>query len=178
VAVTVWLALLVGPAAALAQGARLRLDHLDRLASHAEESVNVAIDAAMLKMASGFLKAGGNDAALKELVAGLEGVYVRSLQFERDGAYTPDDVRAIRQQLTAPGWSRLVTVDSKREGELVEVYSWRVGEAPLGLAVLVAEPRELTVVNIVGPIDLSKLGALQGSLGIPALPIEPPPTAR
>jgi hypothetical protein len=26
------------------------------------------------------------------------------------------------------------------------------------------------VINIVGPIDLSKLGALQGQLGIPPLP--------
>jgi hypothetical protein len=31
----------------------------------------------------------------------------------------------------------------------------------------VAEPTELTVVNIVGPIDVAKLGELEGHFGIP-----------
>jgi hypothetical protein len=41
---------------------------------------------------------------------------------------------------------------------------------PGGLAVIVAEPRSLTVVNVVGRIDLEKLGALAGQFGIPHLP--------
>src|SRR5436190_624936 len=36
-----------------------------------------------------------------------------------------------------------------------------------GIAILVAEPKELTVVNIVGPVDLDKLSALGGKFGIP-----------
>lgn len=40
-------------------------------------------------------------------------------------AYTPDDVNIVREQLMAPRWSRLVTVDSKRDRELVEIYGWR-----------------------------------------------------
>jgi hypothetical protein len=58
-------------------------------------------------------------------------------------------------------------VNVRREGESVEVYVYREGETSGGLAVVVAEPRELTVVNIVGPIDLAQLGALGGQLGIP-----------
>lgn len=54
---------------------------------------------------------------------------------------------AVRKQLAAPGWSRLVTVDSKRDRELVEIYSWREGNEAGGLAILVSEPKELTVVN-------------------------------
>ena len=71
-----------------------------------------------------------------------------------------------------------MTVDSKRERELVEIYSWREGNEPGGLAILVAEPMELTVVNIVGPFDLAKLGALQGNFGIPRLPQGLPPAGR
>jgi|SRR5687768_5725245 len=170
--------LLVGPASALGQGARLQLDRLDRLADRAEESVNITVDPAMLKLASAFLKGQGDDAAVKEILSGLQGIYVRSFEFDRENAYTPDDVNAIRKQLTAPGWSRLVTVDSKRDRELVEVYSWREGNESGGLAILVAESMELTVVNIVGPIDLTKLAALQGHFGIPRFPIEPPPAGR
>jgi len=40
--------------------------------------------------------------------------------------------------------------------------------------VLHTDDRELTVVNIVGPVDLDKLAALDGHLGIPDLGIEKP----
>jgi len=175
---TLWVFLLVAPASALAQGAQLQLGHLDRLASQAVESVNVTIEPAMLKLASAFLKGDPDQVALKEMLAGLKGVYVRSLEFERENVYTAEDVSAIRKQLTAPGWEKLVTVDSKRDRELVEVYSWREGNGSGGLAILVAEPKELTVVNIVGPFDLAKLGALQGNFGIPRLPVERPDGGR
>lgn len=170
-------ALLAVPAAALAQGARLQLDNLDRLAALAEEQVNVTIDTEMLRLASGFMQNG--DATVKDMIAGLRGIYVRSFKFGRPNAYAADDVSAIRKQLAAPGWARMVTAEKKREGELVEIYSWRDGSASGGLAILVAQPAELTVVNIVGPIDLAKLGALQGQFGIPplagSLPSPPPP---
>ncbi len=129
----------------------------------------------MLKLASAFLKADGDQAALKQMLAGITGVYVRSFEFDRENAYTTDDVNAVRRQLTAPGWARLVAVDSKRDRETVEIYSWKEGSESGGLAILVVEPMELTVVNIVGPIDLTKLAALQGSFGIPRVPIDPPP---
>lgn len=162
--------LLVAPAVALAQGARLQIDHLDRLAAIAANTVNITVDPSMLKLASGFLNGKGDEAAIKELLNGLKGIYVKAFEFDNEDAYTPDDVNAIRRQLAAPGWAKLVTVDNKRERELVEVYSWREGNASGGIAVLAAEPRELTVVNIVGPIDLAKLSKLQGQFGIPRLP--------
>jgi hypothetical protein len=104
----------------------------------------------------------------------LSGVYVKSFQFDSEGVYSDADIDAIRRQLKLPAWTRLINIDSKRERELAEVYVWRQGEQTGGLAILVAEPRELTVVNIVGRIDLSKLGALQGLMGIPRIPGLPP----
>jgi len=170
IAILLLVSLLAAPSWVRAQGAQLRLDQLDRLASRAEESVNLTIDPAMLKLAAAFLKGDGDQAVLKEMIAGIKGIYVRSFEFDRDNAYTPDDVDSVRKQLTSPRWSRLVTVDSKRERQLVEIYSWREGEASGGLAILVAGATELTVVNIVGPIDLTRLAALEGNFGIPRLP--------
>jgi hypothetical protein len=175
VMLVVMTSLLAAPGAALAQGARLQLDHLDRLAATAANTVNITVDPSMLQLASSFLNGKGEDAAIKELLSGLKGIYVKVFEFDHDNAYTPDDVNTIRKQLATPGWAKLVTVDSKRERELVEVYSWREGNASGGLAVLVAEPMELTVVNIVGPIDLAKLSKLQGQFGIPRLPNEAAP---
>jgi len=172
-AVGVWLVL--GPAAASAQGPRLQLEHLDRLSSQATESVNVTLDPAMLKMASG-LVTGADQGAVKDVINGLKGIYVRTLEFAKEKVYSAEDVSTIRKQLTAPGWVRLVSVDDKKGQELVEIYSWKEGDASGGLAILVVEPLELTVVNLVGSIDLAKLGALQGNLGIPQLPIGQPST--
>jgi hypothetical protein len=162
--------LLTAPGTAFAQGAKLELSGLDRLAAAAEEAVNLEIPAGMLGIAAGILKGDGDQAAAKQLLSGLKGIYIRSFEFNRENAYTMDDVDRIRKQLTAPGWSKFISVDSKRDRELVEIYSWQEGGASGGLAILVAEPMELTIVNIVGPIDLSKLPLLQGQFGIPKLP--------
>ncbi len=43
------------------------------------------------------------------------------------------------------------------------------GEQIAGLVIISAEPRELTLVNIVGPVDLDKLASLEGQFGIPRM---------
>lgn len=159
------------PSQALAQAPPLRLDFLSRLASQAAEVVDVSVDPALLRIASAFLSNQKPDeAAVKGLIEGLKGIYVKSFEFDREGVYTEADVQAVRDQLKAP-WTRIVGVQSKRDREIVEVYAWSEGGQPGGLAVLIAEPKQLTVVNVVGAIDLAKLGALQGQFGIPRLPL-------
>jgi hypothetical protein len=64
-----------------------------------------------------------------------------------------------------------VNVRSK-DRENVEVYTDMRGENIAGLVVISAEPRELTFVNIVGPIDLERLTDLGGQFGIPRVEVE------
>lgn len=80
-------------------------------------------------------------------------------------------MESIRAQLRAPEWTRLVNVTSKKEGTF-EVYMLMNGEQIGGLVVLSADEKELTVVNIVGPVDLEKLAKLEGQFGVPDLGIE------
>ena len=160
------LALLI-PREALAQGARLQLDHLDKLAAKAEETVDVTVDAAMLKETAGFLAGKGSDTAkVQQMLQGITGIYVKSFEFNAPNAYAESDVEAVRKQLAGPGWSRVVGVRGK--GELTEIYFWKERDTNGGLVVISAEPNELTVVNIVGRVDLASLGAL-GPM-IPKLP--------
>lgn len=156
---------LLAMAPGYAQAQRLELDGLDRLAKQAVDSVNINIDQGLLGFASGFLKGSGDEAEVKKLLSQLRGIYVRSFEFDRE-VDTIADLDPIRKQLTGKGWVRLVGVDSKRDREVVEIYSWREGDRSGGLAILSIEPNEVTVVNIVGPLDLASLGALRG-LGIP-----------
>ena len=160
------LALLI-PRAASAQGARLQLDHLNKLADRARETVDVTVDAAMLKETAGFLAGKGADSEkVQQLIEGITGIYVKSFQFGVPDAYTEADVETIRKQVSGAGWSRIVGIRGKRE--LTEIYFWKERETNGGLVVIAAQPNELTVVNIVGRVDLASLGAL-GPM-IPKLP--------
>jgi len=155
-----------------AQDPRIQLTALDHLSPRASETVDVNIDERLIQLAAKlFNEKDEDEAQIKKLVAGLKGIYVKSFEFDSDNQYSSADIESIKSQLREPVWTRLVNVTSKREGN-VEVYVSLVGGNINGLTVLSAEPKELTVVNIIGPVDLEKLARLEGNLGIPNLGIK------
>jgi len=146
--------------------------NLDKLAAKAEESVDVTLDGSLLKMAARFLsdKDDPDIAKVKRILAKLEGVYVRSYQFAEEGEYSRADVESVRSQLQSPGWGRIVGVRSRRDGGDVDVFLKVPGNGTLGGAVIiVAEPRQLTFVNVVGTIDPDDVTSLSGQFHIPRL---------
>jgi hypothetical protein len=155
----------IGPL--LAQDVKLPAG-IDKLAGKASEVVDVSLDGAMLRLAGRFLSNHDPDEAkVKNIVNGLKGIYVKSFEFEKEGEYAPSDLEEIRRQLRAPGWSRMVGVISKKGGENTEIYMKLDDDHVGGLVILAAEPKELTVVNIVGNISLDDLSSLGGHFGIP-----------
>jgi hypothetical protein len=143
--------------------------NLDKLAARATESVDVTLDSSMLQLASGFLsKDDPDEAQVKKMVEKLKGVYVRSFEFDKEGQYSMSDVEAIRSQLKSPKWSRIVGVKSLK-GENTEVYLGKNGDQIAGLVVIDAEPKELTIVHIDGPINPEELSRLGGHMGIPKI---------
>src|SRR5829696_3609718 len=164
--------------AAKAQDARIQTTSLDHLASTANTTVDVNIDERLIRIAAkAFSDHDADEREIKKLVAGVKGIYVKSFEFDREGQYSAADVESIRTQLRAPGWSRLVNVNSRKEGS-IEVYLLLNGEQIGGLAVLSTDDKELTVANIVGPVDLDKLAKLEGQLGVPELGIETKPKVK
>ena len=166
--------LVIAPAiTARAQDPKIQLAHLDHLAAKANETVDVNIDERLIQLTIKLFDDKDEDEArIKKLVQGLKGIYVKNFEFDNDNVYSSADVDSIRSQLREPSWTRLLNVTSKREG-IVEVYISMSGSQINGLAVISAEPRELTIVNLVGPVDLEKLSKLEGSLGIPDLGVGP-----
>jgi len=165
-------------ATASAQNAKLQTSQLDALAAKATETVDVNIDESLMQMTAKFLSSKDPDEAkVKELVNGLKGIYVRSFEFETEGQYSAADLESIRSQLRNSSWDRIVNINSKKEGA-VEVYLMHSAGVIGGLAVLATDPKEVTIVNIVGPVDLEKLSALEGNFGVPVLGIEYPKTKR
>lgn len=148
-----------------ASAQRLNLD-MPHLADRAAEVVDVTLDGAMLRLASRFLSGNGEERAVRDMVQKLDGIYVRSYSFDKEGQYDRNVVDRLRGQLGS-SWNKIVNVRGRREN--VEIYTQSRGDQITGLVVISAEPRELTVVNIVGPIDLDQLAKMEGQFGIPNL---------
>jgi hypothetical protein len=149
--------------------AQLRITGLDGLASKAKESVDITLDPAMLQMAGAFLAGGGKDGSdVKSLIAGLKAITVKSYEFTETGQYRMEDLEPIRAQLRTPGWSKVLSSQSK--GEISEIYMRTDQGKVAGFAIIAAEPKELTVVAIEGAINLQDLSKL-GGLGVPAIPV-------
>lgn len=156
---------------ARAQDARLKLAQLEKLSVKAVEVNNVTLDGDMLQLAAKFLDMDKDDPEseqVKSLLKNLKGIYVKNFEFDQPNQYSASDVEEIRSQLAAPGWNKIVESRDKRTNENNEIYVMKDSHNNIaGVAILVAEPKELTVVNIVGPVDLDKLSALGGKFGIP-----------
>ena len=164
--------LLAGPGFAQGKG-QLRIPEFAALADKASETVTVTFDAKMLGFASRWLSnEDPEQAAAKKLVSSLTGIYVRHYTFDTDYAYPKGDIDGVRRQLNAPGWSRIVGAVSKKENTTVDVFVLIEGDKAQGLAIIASEPREFTIVNIVGNIDLEQLHDLEGNFGVPNLEIE------
>ncbi len=154
-----------------AQQLKLNLDHL---AAKAADSVDINLNGSLLQLAAKFLNGkNADEAKVKKLISGIEGIYVRSFQFNKDGEWAQSDLDGVRNQMKGPGWSRIVGYKSATEGANAEFYVNTDKDKILGVAIVVAEPREFTVVNISGAIDLDSLADLSGQFGMPKIEITP-----
>jgi hypothetical protein len=169
--VTLACALLALPALALAADpGRLQLPDFTALSKKASQSVDISLDPSLLHLASGVISSDDADsAAVNGVIQGIRGIYVRSYTFDKPGEYSKEDVKSVEAQLLAPGWQPIVSTHDLKRGNNVDIYVLRNGNRTDGLAIIAADPRELTIVNIVGSIDLAKLSRLQGQFGVPKI---------
>jgi hypothetical protein len=170
--VTLACALLALPALAFAADpGRLQLPDFSALSKKAAQSVDISLDPSLLNLAKsvGIGDDSGNGAAVNGVIQGIRGIYVRSYTFDKPGEYSKADVKAVEAQLLAPGWQPVVSTHDLKQGNNVDIYILRNGNRTDGVAIIAADPRQLTIVNIVGSIDLAKLAQLQGQFGVPRI---------
>lgn len=160
--------------APLAAGQKLELK-LDAISAKASAKNEVDLEGPLLKAAVQKVTemAGKRDKEGKEskekkglpladLLSGIQGVHVRNYEFENAGAYADTDLDAIRKQVgDGSGWSRIISVKEKTES--TEIYILSQGEQVNGCLILVAEPKELTVVHIAGTTTLAQMKELVNS---------------
>jgi hypothetical protein len=160
------------PSRATAAGPELRIPDFSHLHGKAIEAVDITIDGFLLRTLSKIAQSNNDsddaeEAAALQVLGNLKSVQIRTFRFDVDGAYDAADIDAVRRQLSAPGWSALVQTHKREPREDVDVYIKTEGGKVQGLAVVASEPREFTIVNVIGSIDIDKLAKLEGQFGIP-----------
>lgn len=157
-------------AAAIAAPAQQNFDFktLDKLGANAKTSSNITLDGDTLKLATGFL--GDGKDSLRSFVNNLKAIYVRSYEFAKPGQYDEADLAPLRAYVKLLGWNKIV--DVKETNETSEIYIQALPNNQLGgLAVISAEPKEVSVVFIQGVMNMSDIGKLSGNFGIPDMTI-------
>ena len=140
------------------------------LAAKASNVSEVTLGKDMLAFASKFMNGKDKDqAAVSQLIQGLEGIYVRDYEFDKEGQYSMDDVEKLRQVFETPEWTPIVRTREHNGAEITDVMMKQVNGETRGMFVLSAEPKELSIVLILGPIRMDQLGELKGLSGLGAL---------
>jgi hypothetical protein len=155
------------PAFAIA-GPKLNLPNFDHLKARATEAVDVDVGRPLLALAQHFInKDDPQEAEGLAFIKGLKSVRVRGFTFDQDGAYSQEDIEKVRKQLSGGGWTALAQVHKRDPLEDVDVFMCVEDGKVTGLAVISSEAREFTIVNLVGDIDIDKIGSVEGQFGIP-----------
>ena len=139
------------------------------LSAKASNVTEVTLGKNMLAFAAKFMDGKGEDnAATRHLIEGLDGIYVRDYEFDKEGQYSMEDIQKLRSFFETNEWSPIVRERDKRSGESTDVMMKVVNGETRGMFILDVEPKELSIVLILGPVkmeDLSKLSGI-GGLGM------------
>ncbi len=140
------------------------------LAARATNVTEVTLGKNMLAFAAKFMNDGDkDDAATRQLIQGLEGIYVREYEFDKTGQYSPEEIAKLRESFQTSEWSPIVHERESKSGETTDILMKTVNGESRGMFILSAEPKELTIVLILGPINMDQLGELKGLSGLGAL---------
>jgi hypothetical protein len=140
------------------------------LAARAANVTEVTLGKNMLAFAAKFMNGKDKDeAGVRQLIEGLDGIYVREYEFDKAGEYSMEDIEQLRKYFETSEWTPMVRERERKTGETTDVMVKLVNGETHGLFVLSAEPRELTIVLILGPVHMEDLGKLKGLGGLSVL---------
>jgi hypothetical protein len=143
---------------------RIDLSSLERLRAGASEVSEANLDAAAIRRVVENPELHAN---IRDVAKALTEVHAIVFEMGGKGSIALADLDAIRAQLKGPAWTRVLS--NQEQQELEELYTLKKGDNVAGIVVLVAESKELTVVNLVGSVDPATLASLDldglGELG-------------
>ncbi len=165
-------ALVCAAAVAAAQDSPLPLPPAveKELAARASDVTEVTLGKNMLGFAAKFMDGKDEDeAATRKLIEGLQGIYVREYEFDKEGEYSMEQIEQLRKHFETSEWTPIVRESERKGHETTDVMVKLVNGESHGMFVLEVEPKELTIVLILGPVRMEDLGKLKGIGGLGSL---------
>lgn len=159
---------------------------VDALGQHATFHTSFTFDRSMLRFANNFMDSG--DQETRSAVDKLDAISVHVYHFSAPGMYDPAILSSVRAEYEATGWKHMVTAHPKGDPfNPAETDLW-ISFAHMqvtGMAVLLADAKDVEVIGITGNLSPLDLLHLRGHFGIPKfdadsiVPAPPgPPQAR
>lgn len=157
--------LLLGLATAANAGVEHMAGYVDfakfGLGANQEPTVEVNLTGPMLKLAA--MASNNDDENLGEMLSGLAGIYVRTYEMDDTSpAGFEKAISSISQHLQQTGWETIVKVRERDERAHIAIKM--DGENIVGMTVLAMDENdkenEVVFVNIVGLIDLARIGRM------------------
>jgi hypothetical protein len=140
------------------------------LAAKASDVTEVTLGKNMLGFAAKFMNGKDkDDAAARQLIEGLDGIYVREYDFDKEGEYSMEQIEQLRKTFETPEWQPIVHEKERKNSETTDVLMKMVNGENRGIFILESEPKELTIVLILGPIRMDQLSELGGIGGLGSL---------
>ncbi len=140
------------------------------LAARASKVTEVTLGKNMLGFAAKVMNGKDKDeASTRQLIEGLDGIYVRDYEFDKEGQFTADEVDQLRKYFETSQWSSLVRDRDRKTGESSDVMVKLVNGKSEGLFILDVEPKEISIVMILGSIRMEDLVMLSGVAGLGSL---------
>jgi hypothetical protein len=91
---------------------------------------------------------------LRRVAPLLTGVYLRTYEFSKAGAYADADLEPVFRQVQREDWSHLLS--TKDREDRIDVFLMSRGGQAVGMLLVVAEPDEIVVINVVGKAPLAE----------------------
>jgi hypothetical protein len=142
-----------------------------QLAARASNVDEITLSKNMLAAAAALFMNGKDkdEAATSQLVERLDGIYVRDYEFAKEGQFSMEEIEQLRKYFETSEWSPIVRERERKTGETTDVMVKLVNGETRGMFIFTVEPKELTIVLILGPIRMEDLGKLKGIGGLGAL---------
>jgi hypothetical protein len=141
-------------------------DGIAALGQGASSRTEFTLDHSMLVLAS---KLDANDADLRRVIAGVNGVSVHSFRFPVEVALDPALLDSIGQQYREAGWQHLVSKHKNDSGTQTDLWVRLDQSAIRDVAVLLVGARHVDFVSATGSVTPLDLLHLSGHFGIPKM---------
>ncbi len=136
------------------------------LGQNAVSRTEFRLDHSMLVLAS---KLDKDNADLRRVIAGVNGVSVRSFRFAGEVSLDPAIMESIRQQYREAGWLHLVSDHKSASGMHTDLWVHLNEAAIRDIAVLLVRAKQVSFVAASGSVTPLDLLRLSGHFGIPKI---------